>query len=678
MDIINKLDQCISENKIEEAVDIIINEYQNYKDNVLFLNLKAITCIKIGEYESAISDLIAATKLSPKYANTYFNLAYVYEIEGDHSKAALYYGYAQKYSDDKDLIQELEQYYQEIPSLKQIQEIIAKGKKKHFIILSSCGWANALQRMQHIARSLVKLDQRVTYICPEIEIDLSSQLQNTILVQEIIDSVYSQMMEHTLNTTKRVIDGVEVYTTYRNILDENHIISNYRETCQKIIDNNHDVVIVSYLPSQINVIDKLKGDFKVIYECVDDHLDRTYVNWGSEQDALLEHQLKERADAITTTATALYLRNAVEEKRKNVFLSRNAVTYSDFITKEDYIPEDIKHIPSPRIIYTGAIYEWFDMELFNKIVESNPDKSFIIIGFGKKELFSKSYSNLYLLGEKKHSELAYYLKQCDAAIIPFKDDIDLIVNCDPIKHYEYIMCGLPVITTYIPECIIGKPHTYCMNSVATFDQCINEILQRNNEIDLISFSIENSWLSRAALLYDLVNDKQYVYEVKEQIEMISKQLEEVEGENAILRSLWSKCLLTSDAQKALEIAKYSYEKLPIHFTEQNYLFLLAVAKNEEEMFQLVLHAKHIDKPLVEEYIYQYQFKKYHLLHILRLLMKKAYMDVIREQAKLRGVMKIQILAYCYYQLGEKEEANKIMSTLKDDCLSPLGRYLKCK
>jgi len=38
----------------------------------------------------------------------------------------------------------------------------------------------------------------------------------------------------------------------------------------------------------------------------------------------------DRADAITTTATSLYLQRVAIEGRKNVFLSRNAVNEEDF------------------------------------------------------------------------------------------------------------------------------------------------------------------------------------------------------------------------------------------------------------------------------------------------------------------------------------------------------------
>ncbi|WDC83275.1 hypothetical protein PL321_10845 [Caloramator sp. mosi_1] len=73
------------------------------------------------------------------------------------------------------------------------------------------------------------------------------------------------------------------------------------------------------------------------------------------------------ADAITTTATSLFLQRVSIEGRKNVYLSRNAVNESDFIlNKEISIPDDLINIPEPRIVYTGAIYNWFDVELFIK------------------------------------------------------------------------------------------------------------------------------------------------------------------------------------------------------------------------------------------------------------------------------------------------------------------------
>ena len=44
------------------------------------------------------------------------------------------------------------------------------------------------------------------------------------------------------------------------------------------------------------------------------------------------------------------------------------------------IPDDLVNIPEPRIVYTGVIYGRFDQKLFYEVVDSNPDKSFVIIG----------------------------------------------------------------------------------------------------------------------------------------------------------------------------------------------------------------------------------------------------------------------------------------------------------
>ena len=110
-------------------------------------------------------------------------------------------------------------------------------------------------------------------------------------------------------------------------------------------------------------------------------------------------------------------------------------------------PEEYKDIPSPRILYAGVIATWFDQELLIQCAKKFMDASFVIIGpavVGTSKM--ASVENIYMLGAKKYEELPAYLMHSDVGIIPFKIN-ELVESVNPIKLYEYMAAGLPVVCT---------------------------------------------------------------------------------------------------------------------------------------------------------------------------------------------------------------------------------------
>ena len=89
---------------------------------------------------------------------------------------------------------------------------------------------------------------------------------------------------------------------------------------------------------------------------------------------------------------------------------------------------------------------WFDWDLVVGAARSRPDWRFHLIGYGGGPEGLVLPPNLLLLGKKPQKQLAGFARNWDVAIIPFKDE-RLAAGADPIKTYEYLAMGLPVVTT---------------------------------------------------------------------------------------------------------------------------------------------------------------------------------------------------------------------------------------
>lgn len=107
MDIINKIQQLIIENKIEQAFEMIIENENKFLDNSKYWNLKGMLCYKIQEYNLAINCYIKSIDIECDLLDSYFNLIYIYKLMGEKMKAALYSGVALKHTDDINFENEL-------------------------------------------------------------------------------------------------------------------------------------------------------------------------------------------------------------------------------------------------------------------------------------------------------------------------------------------------------------------------------------------------------------------------------------------------------------------------------------------------------------------------------------------------------------------------------------------
>ncbi|HEX4963660.1 MAG TPA: polysaccharide pyruvyl transferase family protein [Thermoanaerobaculia bacterium] len=89
---------------------------------------------------------------------------------------------------------------------------------------------------------------------------------------------------------------------------------------------------------------------------------------------------------------------------------------------------------------------WFDWKLLAEAARLRPSWRFYLIGYGGSPEGMELTANVELLGKQPQSDLAAWAANWDVAVIPFKPD-RLAAGADPIKTYEYLAMGLPVVCT---------------------------------------------------------------------------------------------------------------------------------------------------------------------------------------------------------------------------------------
>lgn len=179
----------------------------------------------------------------------------------------------------------------------------------------------------------------------------------------------------------------------------------------------------------------------VVYDYIDDFPDwRVYLS-----------PMVMRADLVTATSIILQKQITAEFPDKPTYLIPNGCDLKHFRPQETVEkPKELANFNGPVITYSGAWAKWVDRKLVYKIADSFPNALIAIIGVEFGATIDRSIPNLRYFGYKSYSELPKYLQSSTVCIIPFLIH-EITIAANPIKMYEYLASGKPVVSTDIPE-----------------------------------------------------------------------------------------------------------------------------------------------------------------------------------------------------------------------------------
>lgn len=367
------------------------------------------------------------------------------------------------------------------PVLDSIRSIPVTGHD--VVVFPVIDWHFRVQRPQHLARELGGNGHRVFYLtttfnhaaCAGYQI-LESPVENVFIVKLncvwVPPVIYSELPDQEqLECLRASLDMLLVDVAAKNVMS--------------IID----------LPFWRRVADAIAQGVTV-YDCMDHH-----AGFSTNSQLMLDEEasLLKQSDLVITTSQRLS--DIVADDRENTVI-RNAAEVGFFSQK---VEERFFKSDKPVVGYYGAVAEWFDMDLVIASAKAYPEWDFAIVGgtTGCDISAAKKVENIHFTGEVPYDQLLGYLNTFDICTIPFKL-VELTLCTNPVKVYEYLAAGKPVVTTAMPELLLIEDQIHVAHDKQEYIDALKAAMDERHDAALqasrAEWAQQHDWASRAKQL----------------------------------------------------------------------------------------------------------------------------------------------------------------------------------
>lgn len=255
------------------------------------------------------------------------------------------------------------------------------------------------------------------------------------------------------------------------------------------------------------------GNRLVVYDCIDEWAGffepgRTRDNVSRNDEALCRG-----SDLVFVTSRTLLERRS--PLNANTHLVSPAADFPHFRKAgldETPLPSEMAALPRPVIGLAGMLDGRVDLAILDRLATAHPEWTVALVGPVWDNLDVsrlRARPNVRLLGGKTVEELPGYIRGFDVCIVPYVID-DFTRNIFPLKLYEYLASGKPIVATRVPAIaehadlvrIADEPDGFVRAAEAAVAERDAELGRRR-----VSLASENTWEHRVETKSRLVLER---------------------------------------------------------------------------------------------------------------------------------------------------------------------------
>jgi len=257
------------------------------------------------------------------------------------------------------------------------------------------------------------------------------------------------------------------------------------------------------------------GEKLLIYHIVDEYTGYADVDAQRAQEiARRERALIARADLVLVTS-----RRLLESKggvNPNTYWVPNGVDYMRFAqaAQGGAEPPEVENLPHPRIGYVGALNDKIDVALLEEVAKAYPQGTLVLVGplrlldedARRRFTMLCERPNVLFVGPVPVERVPFFMAACDVGLLPYRRN-RWTEYIHPLKLYEYLACGLPVVASDIPAAQEEADLLYIAASKGEFVENIARALAEDAPMLRRARqrrAAQNTWDQRVAKISELI------------------------------------------------------------------------------------------------------------------------------------------------------------------------------
>lgn len=228
------------------------------------------------------------------------------------------------------------------------------------------------------------------------------------------------------------------------------------------------------------------GESAVIYDITDDWTNLTQSPWLTDLIREQDKNLCRAADAVIVCSERL--RQLKEPLTNSLYLIPNGVDAAHYLKVDDKgreLPPETAAWRHPVLGYTGTVHsDRVDLPLVEALARRLPDATVALVGpvhlDGAERRRLEALGNVFFTGPKPYADLPSYMRAFDVCITPHLVT-PFTESLNPIKLWEYLAVGKPIISTRVTGFRDYQEFVYLADNAEGFAAALQEALEEKQD-----------------------------------------------------------------------------------------------------------------------------------------------------------------------------------------------------